>query len=50
MDITLTKNQLDSYCEKYLLENYNKYLNENKLQHNEENFKDFITIFLTKKS
>ena len=50
MDITLTKNQLDSYCEKYLLENYSKYLNENKLQDSEQNFKDFITFFLTKKS
>ena len=50
MDITLNKNQLDSYCEIYLLNNYNKYLKNNNLEHSNVNFENFIIQFLSKKN
>lgn len=50
MDIALNNNQLDYYCEKYLLENYNKYLAENNLKDSRENFENFIFQFLSKKN
>lgn len=50
MDIKLTNNQLDIYCEKYLLENYNKYLKNNNLEHSNETFENFMFQFLSKKN
>lgn len=46
MDITLKNNQIDFLCEKMILDRYNQYLHNEKLNHSEENFKFFITEVL----
>ncbi|MGL5716762.1 MAG: hypothetical protein ACRCX2_27350 [Paraclostridium sp.] len=42
----LKNNQLNFLCEKMILDRYNQYLHNEKLEHSEEVFKYFITEVL----